>query len=443
MIPKQWRRGITYDPFGNVTTSGTGNFQPGYNSNNQMQGPATYDADGQATNDEEHTYSWDAFGDPITIDGMTVTYDALGRAVEYGSGAAYTQIQYSPLGVKMQLLSPQGLTAYAPFPGGAEGVWSPNAMYYRHGDWLGSSRFASTSSRTVYYDAAYAPFGEPYAESGTTDRDFTGMDQSMVSGLYDFPAREYNSLEGRWPSPDPAGIASVNPADPQTWNRYAYVRNSPLQMTDPTGLQGDDEGFACGWFYLSGEWTGSECDPIFTDPQFCNLWDFSGCLSWYPGQPLIYPVGGGGGGSGTPAPPAAPAAPSVNGSQPQVQTPAQAATNYCQQHGQLSFNIPFTHIPVTISLSATAFVNFSTTNDVSATFPPSAGLSLDITAGAPSGPNVPFQVGLGKNASAGTFLTPNGPSGFSLSIPLSPVAGSPVTPSPNVGNVCGMVNGGG
>lgn len=37
----------------------------------------------------------------------------------------------------------------------------------------------------------------------------------------------------------------------------------------------------------------------------------------------------------------------------QTQTPAQAATNYCQQHGQLSFNIPFTHIMVTISLSAT------------------------------------------------------------------------------------------
>ena len=26
--------------------------------------------------------------------------------------------------------------------------------------------------------------------------------------------------------------------DPQTWNRYAYVRNSPLEMTDPLGLDG-------------------------------------------------------------------------------------------------------------------------------------------------------------------------------------------------------------
>jgi RHS repeat-associated protein len=58
-----------------------------------------------------------------------------------------------------------------------------------------------------------------------------------VSGLYDSPAREYNGLEGRWPSPDPAGLAAVNPADPQTWNRYAYVRDSPLGEVDPTGLR--------------------------------------------------------------------------------------------------------------------------------------------------------------------------------------------------------------
>lgn len=50
--------------------------------------------------------------------------------------------------------------------------------YYRHSDWLGSSRLASTTSRTVYYDGAYGPFGEPYAGSGTTDLDFTGMNQT-------------------------------------------------------------------------------------------------------------------------------------------------------------------------------------------------------------------------------------------------------------------------
>ncbi len=37
-------------------------------------------------------------------------------------------------------------------------------------------------------------------------------------------------------TPDPAGLAAVNPANPQTWNAYAYVANQPLTATDPLGL---------------------------------------------------------------------------------------------------------------------------------------------------------------------------------------------------------------
>ena len=48
-------------------------------------------------------------------------------------------------------------------------------------------------------------------------------------------------------------------------------------------------------------------------------------------------------------------------------------------------------------------------NDVSVTLPPSAGVSLDLTVGAPNGPSIPVQFGVGKNASIGTFITLNGP----------------------------------
>ena len=97
----------------------------------------------------------------------------------------------------------------------------------------------------MYSDSAYGPFGDVYAQAGASDESFTGMDQDTSSNLYDFPARELG-IQGRWSSPDPAGIASVDPTDPQTWNRYAYVRNSPLNLVDPSG---EDSMAPTDWCY--------------------------------------------------------------------------------------------------------------------------------------------------------------------------------------------------
>jgi len=47
-------------------------------------------------------------------------------------------------------------------------------------------------------------------------------------------ARYYNPNLGRFLSVDPA-MESAVPTDPQTWNRYGYVRDNPLQYVDPTG----------------------------------------------------------------------------------------------------------------------------------------------------------------------------------------------------------------
>jgi RHS repeat-associated protein len=160
--------------------------------------------------------------------------------------------------------------AFVPLAGGAVAVYTSSELaYYRHSDWLGSSRFASTPTRTMYSDGAYAPFGEPYADSGTSDLSFTGMNQDTVSGLYDFAAREY-ATQGRWPSPDPSGIASVSINDPQTWNRYAYVRNSPLHATDPNGLQTtywvpNGGGGDIAWMFWSGVMGFSGADGCTSD----------------------------------------------------------------------------------------------------------------------------------------------------------------------------------
>jgi RHS repeat-associated protein len=237
-----WAQSFSYDAFGNITKSGSSSFQPTYsyvtNHMTEIGGSTpTYDANGNVTNDFLHTYTWDATGRPVIIDGVGVTYDALGRMVERDSGGTYTQVVYAPTGGKLALMSGQTLSkAFVSLSGGAVAVYNSSGLaYYRHPDWLGSSRFASTPARALYFDGANAPFGENYAQTGTTDLSFTGMNQDTVSNLFDFPAREYNAIQGRWPSPDPKGISSVRTKDPQTWNRYAYVRNNPLKLTDPTG----------------------------------------------------------------------------------------------------------------------------------------------------------------------------------------------------------------
>src|ERR1700735_4287945 len=243
-----WAQTFSYDAFGNISKSGTVSFQPTYSYlTNRMtmvgSSTPTYDANGNATNDTAHTYAWDAASRPVTIDSVGLTYDALGRMAEQNRSGAFSQIVYTPLGTKFALTNGQTLTkAFAPLTGGLQAVYTSSGLaYYRHSDWVGSSRFASTSTRTMYFDRAYAPFGEAYAETGTTDLSFTGMNQDTVANLYDFPAREYNTIHGRWPSPDPAGISSVRRRSPQTWNRYAYVRNGPLNQIDPLGMEGEDD----------------------------------------------------------------------------------------------------------------------------------------------------------------------------------------------------------
>jgi RHS repeat-associated protein len=242
-----WNQQFNYDAFGNITksvpTGGTGiSFAPGYDPATNHYLGVTYTA-GNPGNDGVHSYTWDANWSTIaSIDTTTVIHDALGRIAEQQNGTTSTQVMYGPTG-KLALMNGQTeIQSFQPFPGGGVFVHRPGSLtnYWRHPNVLGSSRLATTlPGRIKFYDVAYAPFGEDYNGSGTTDLDFTGQTQdttSTVGGLYDFLFREYAGRQGRWISPDPAGLAAVDIANPQTWNRYAYVGNNPCSGTDPLGL---------------------------------------------------------------------------------------------------------------------------------------------------------------------------------------------------------------
>ena len=295
-----WSQTFSYDAFGNISKSGTVSFQPTYSylTNHMTQvgsSTPTYDANGNATYDTAHTYSWDAAGKPVTVDSVDLTYDALGRMVEQNKSGTYDQIVYAPTGAKFAIMNGSTLQkAFVPLTGGSQAVYTSSGLvYYRHSDWVGSSRFASTSTRTMYYDGAYAPFGEAYAQTGTADLSFTGMNQDTVANLYDFPARELNDIHGRWPSPDPAGMKSVRLRDPQSWNRYAYVGNNPLSFTDPTGM---NKCFA--WMHPLPCEAGGGADMESTNGMDINLAVDLGLGGDQSGS-----GGGGASGSWTPNPP--------------------------------------------------------------------------------------------------------------------------------------------
>ena len=55
------------------------------------------------------------------------------------------------------------------------------------------------------------------------------------TGLDFAQARYLSSTQGRFISVDPL-MASAATGEPQSWNRYVYVSNNPLNLTDPTGM---------------------------------------------------------------------------------------------------------------------------------------------------------------------------------------------------------------
>jgi RHS repeat-associated protein len=234
-----WQQTFTYDPFGNITKSGSVTWQPGYNpvNNHIALAGTSYDPNGNLLNDLSHQYTWDAYGKLASIDlstacgtdGTCLTYDALGRMVEQNRSGTYSEILYSPIG-KLALMNRQiTQTIFVPLPGGEQATYSGGTLRFRHSDWLGTYRFETNASEQEYGDVAYAPFGENYAVMNTPYLGFTGQNQDTAAGLYDFLYREYNPTQGRWISPDPAGLNAVDLSNPQSFNRYSYVLNNPLR----------------------------------------------------------------------------------------------------------------------------------------------------------------------------------------------------------------------
>ncbi|MEZ4447241.1 MAG: RHS repeat-associated core domain-containing protein [Polyangiaceae bacterium] len=66
---------------------------------------------------------------------------------------------------------------------------------------------------------------------------YTGKERDEETGLYFHGARYYAPWLGRWMSADPAGTVDGT-------NLFAYVRGSPVVLSDPTGTEGLEKGLA-------------------------------------------------------------------------------------------------------------------------------------------------------------------------------------------------------
>jgi RHS repeat-associated protein len=66
---------------------------------------------------------------------------------------------------------------------------------------------------------------------------FTGKERDSESGLDSFGARHYGSSLGRFMQTDPKQFSIRTLANPQKWNKYAYVLNNPLTLVDPNGME--------------------------------------------------------------------------------------------------------------------------------------------------------------------------------------------------------------
>ncbi len=293
-----------YDRYGNMacqtdaqTNGPCPNWTFNTSTNRISNANFTYDAAGNLTQDGTgagtHTYQWDGEGRLTSVDSGTTasyTYNALGQRVEKKVGTAYTEIVYEgsgePIGENNRTSWTQ---SYVLLAGRHVAIYQNNATYFTHANRLGSTGSVTDYSATVVQDQLFYPWGQDWLMVGSSqEKRFAKLQhRDSETSLDPTRFRMFSSTQGRWLSPDPAGKRAAKPANPQSWNRYAYVLNNACNGVDPLGLFApgpclDPNAPGCGDPFL---------DLFFLQILFEDRFRGSG--------PFLF-VGGGGGGRGSP-----------------------------------------------------------------------------------------------------------------------------------------------
>jgi RHS repeat-associated protein len=235
----------TYVAGSHRLSTGAGNTYSSYDSNGNV---------GTISNGSgSRALTYTAFNLPSSINGpggsVSYLHDAAhARIREISNGASSSGLTYYLGGFEQHTRSDNVLEQrhYLRTPEGMVGIvtWRSNAANdarYWHKDHLGSVAVITDASGNVKEKFSYDAWGnrnvithaqatgDPYDE----ERGYTGHEQLAEVGLTHMNGRIYDPLTGRFLQADPM---IQDPFNGQNYNRYGYVLNNPLSLTDPTGF---------------------------------------------------------------------------------------------------------------------------------------------------------------------------------------------------------------
>ncbi|HWA73369.1 MAG TPA: RHS repeat-associated core domain-containing protein [Polyangiaceae bacterium] len=134
------------------------------------------------------------------------------------------------------------------------------STFYLHDDHLGSTNVVSGAAGQSEI-RQFTPFGESpnvdFSQSGVLSG-FTGHEHDSELGLINMRGRLMDPRLGRFVTADPF---VMNPFDTAGLNRYSYVRNNPLSLTDPSGFSENPMGGGGGTCGGCGQGTAANSSP--------------------------------------------------------------------------------------------------------------------------------------------------------------------------------------
>jgi len=173
----------------------------------------------------------------------TESYNALGWRVEAINCCGVVDYVHDAAGNMVggsATAGPGTSTQYIYFRGGLLAqYWNGDGARFAHINGLGSTQQFTDWTGASAKDTLFYPWGQPgpTGSGAYLGEMWAGFNEGnfWATSEWQTDTRRYTPGLGRWYTPDPAGKGAVHPDDPQTWNMYAYVRNDPTTLTDPSG----------------------------------------------------------------------------------------------------------------------------------------------------------------------------------------------------------------